>query len=255
MAVSTVLEIVDIPVAEGSMRGYAVRPGSLEGSGGGADYSTASIIVIQEAFGVNNNIQRITRRFASEEFFAIAPVLYHRQGVNPVAQYGDMETVAKHRRGMTNELIAQDLNSVIAFLDRYGLADAENIGIVGFCMGGTVAYLGAVTNSRIKAAGVFYGGGIVNPPTEGGIPLIERTGEIKVPVTGFFGGQDQMIPEEHVDKIRDALTEADVESEINVYPDAGHGFFCDERDSYNEAAANDSWDKVLAFFNKHLKNK
>jgi carboxymethylenebutenolidase len=255
MAVSTVLEIVDIPVDEGSMRGYAVRPGSLEGAAGAADYSTASIIVIQEAFGVNNNIQRITRKFASEGFFAIAPVLYHRQGVNPVAQYGDMETVAKHRQGMTNDLIAQDLNSVIAFLDRYGLADAENIGIVGFCMGGTVSFLGALTQPRIKASAVFYGGGIVNPPPDGGTPLIDRVKDINSPVIGFFGGQDQMIPPDHVDKIRDNLKGADVDSEVHLYPDAGHGFFCDERDSYNEAAANDSWEKTLTFFNKHLKTK
>jgi carboxymethylenebutenolidase len=255
MAVSTVLEIVDIPVVEGSMRGYAVRPGSLEGAAGAADYSTASIIVIQEAFGVNNNIQRITRRIASEGFFAIAPVLFHRQGVNPVAQYGDMETVGKYRQGLTNDLMAQDLGSVIDFMDRYSLSDADNVGIIGFCMGGTVAYLGAVTQPRIKAAAVFYGGGIVNPPTDGGAALIERAGEIKAPVMGFFGGQDQMIPPDHVDKIRDTLKGAGVDSEVHFYPDAGHGFFCDERDSYNEAAANDSWDKALAFFNKHLKGQ
>jgi carboxymethylenebutenolidase len=118
MAVSTVLEIVDIPVAEGSMRGYAVRPGSTEGAAGSADEAYPSIIVIQEAFGVNNNIQRITRKISSEGFFAIAPVLFHRKGANPVAQYGDMETVGKYRQGLTNDLTAQDMGSVIDFMDR-----------------------------------------------------------------------------------------------------------------------------------------
>jgi carboxymethylenebutenolidase len=255
MAVSTVLEIVDIPVAEGSMRGYAVRPGSTEGAAGSADEAYPSIIVIQEAFGVNNNIQRITRRIASEGFFAIAPVLFHRKGANPVAQYGDMETVGKYREGLTNDLTAQDIGSVIDFMDRYYLSDAGNVGIIGFCMGGTVSFLGAVTQPRIKASAVFYGGGIVNPPAEGGTPLVERAGEIKGSVMGFFGGQDQMIPPDHVDKIRDTLKGAGLESEVHYYPDAGHGFFCDDRESYNEAAANDSWEKALVFFNKHLKGK
>jgi carboxymethylenebutenolidase len=79
--------------------------------------------------------------------------------------------------------------------------------------------------------------------------------DINSPVIGFFGGQDRMIPPDHVDKIRDNLNDADVDSEVHLYPDAGHGFFCDERDSYNEAAANDSWEKTLTFFNKHLKTK
>lgn len=264
MAVSTVLEIVDIPAGnyrpysvpggEGYMRGYAVRPGSTDGAAGSADYASASIIVIQEAFGVNNNIQRITRRIASEGFFALAPVLYHRNGVNPVAQYGDMETVGKYREGLTNDLISADIDAVINFMERYHLSDASNVGIIGFCMGGTVAYLGAL-NSRIKASAVFYGGGIVNPPPEGGTPLVQRANEIQGAVAGFFGGHDQMIPPDHVDLIRDSLTEANINSEVHFYPDAGHGFFCDERDSYNESAANDSWEKVLAFFDEHLKGK
>jgi carboxymethylenebutenolidase len=118
-------------------------------------------------------------------------------------------------------------------------------------MGGRLTYLTAAHHAgEIKCAVPYYGGGI---PMGNPSPL-SRTKEIKCPMYLFFGAKDQLIPKEHVEQIRAELTAAKAPFQLEVYPDAGHGFFCDDRAmSYNEGAAKDAWEKTKAFFAQHLR--
>jgi carboxymethylenebutenolidase len=117
-------------------------------------------------------------------------------------------------------------------------------------MGGRFTYLAAAHHHKdVKAAVCFYGGGI---PMGNPSPL-SRTGEITCPMYLFFGGKDPLIPMDHVGQINTELTSKKVNFSMKVYPEATHGFFCDERPSYNEPAAKDAWEKFKTFFAQHLK--
>ena len=117
------------------------------------------------------------------------------------------------------------------------------IGITGFCWGGAVVWRAAMVDPDIKAGVAWYGQLK---------PLIARAAEVKAPVLGLYGAQDQGITQEDVAAMRAALASAGkTQAEIRVYPDAGHGFHADYRSSYNEADAKDGWARALAWFKAH----
>ena len=240
-------DIVDLKVPDGTMATFDYRPSG--------DERLPAIIVIQEIFGVNENIQSIARRFAEEGYATTAPDLFHRTGRLQIIKYGDMDTVAKAREGMTDDGLVEDLKAVVAHLQADPRVDPDRIGIVGYCMGGRVSFLAAARVPGLAAAAVYYGGGIV--PREGSPAdaprLVDESPNVGCPIVGFWGGQDQGIPAAHVDEIEAALKAASKDVQMNKYPEAGHGFFCDDRPSYNEAASKDAWPKTLTFFGKHLK--
>ena len=244
----TVREVVDINTSDGPMASIVYRPAD------GNQYP--AVIVIEEIFGVNDHIQDVARRFAAEGYVAAAPDLFHRAGRLLTVPYSDMPGTAKLREGLTEDHLVGDLSAVVAYLQSSPSVSRPEVGITGYCYGGRVSYLAACRVEGIGAAAVYYGGGIVPRPDQPvtTTPLIELTDRITCPVIGFFGGQDGGIPVEAVDRIRDTLKEKGKTADIFLYPDAGHGFFCDDREgSYNKEAAGDAWDKTLAFFHRHLK--
>jgi len=230
---------VTIKTADGDMGLYDVEP---EGGARGA------VIVIQEAFGVNDHIEDVTRRFAAQGYRAVAPHLFHRSG-DPVLGYADYDKIMPHFQALSADGLLGDLDAAIAYLGDTGFAPGRT-GIVGFCMGGTVAFLASAR--RPLAAGVtFYGGGVI----EGrfGLPsLVAMAPELQAPWLGLFGDQDQGIPVEQVEELRAAAAAAPVETEIVRYRDAGHGFHCDRRDSYHKESAVDAWERTLAWFAAHI---
>ena len=120
---------------------------------------------------------------------------------------------------------------------------ADRIGITGFCMGGRVAYLAACELAdKIKASVPFYGGGIP----------VEKTAKLECPVLAFFGEKDAFIPLESVEQLKAEARRHRKAVEVVVYPGAGHGFFCNERASYQKAAAEDAWARLKQFFATHL---
>jgi carboxymethylenebutenolidase len=124
------------------------------------------------------------------------------------------------------------------------------VGIVGFCMGGSVSFF-AAARWPLGAAVSFYGGGL----TEGrfGIPpLIDVAETLQTPWLGLFGDQDQSIRVDQVEALRTAVARASVDTEIVRYPDAEHGFHCDARDSYHEESAKDGWQRALQWYDTHL---
>ena len=244
MAVSDVAEVS----AGGSpMPIYTARP-----DGGGKN---AAVIVIQEIFGVNNDVRSIADRFADAGYFAAAPELFHRSGKGVDIPFSEMQAAFAERGKLSNDDVFADVQATIDYLRSNPDVDADNIGIVGFCFGGMVSYLGS-TMDGIKAAAVYYGGGILpRPDAPADAPrLLDDTADaVQAPIIGFWGTEDAGIPVDNVNEIGRVLTEKGKSIENHIYDGAGHGFFCTERGSYNEEASADSWPKTLAFFGAHLK--
>ena len=131
----------------------------------------------------------------------------------------------------------------IGHLEKQAFVRADRIGITGFCMGGRVSYLAACEiPDRIKASVPYYGGGI----------SVDKTEKLRCPVLAFFGEKDAFIPLDSVERLKAEAKVHGKQVEVIVYPGAGHGFFCDERASYQAAAAADSWDRLKKFFAEHL---
>lgn len=232
---------VQLNTPDGKMDSYVAQP-----KAGG---SYPGIVVIQEAFGVNSHIKKVTERIAAEGYVAIAPDIFHRE-TERIIPYSEMpKAIATLQRVVDNKAMG-DVGAAIAHLKAQSNVKAGSLGVIGYCMGGRLTYLTAAHHaSDIKAAVPYYGGGI---PMGNPSPL-SRTGEIKSPMYLFFGGKDQLIPMDHVNQIKAELTAKKIAFQMDVYPDAGHGFFCDERGSYHEASAKDAWEKTKSFFAQHLK--
>jgi carboxymethylenebutenolidase len=150
---------------------------------------------------------------------------------------------------LTGDGIVADLGAAIGELAGRGIA-AANTGVVGFCMGGSVAFL-AAARFPIGAAVTFYGGGVA----EGrfGLPsLVDQAPGLAAPWLGLYGDLDTGIPVEQVEALRVATAAAGVTTEIVRYEHAEHGFNCDDRASFNQEAAADGWARTLAWFDTHL---
>jgi carboxymethylenebutenolidase len=232
---------VSVESADGAMGLYEARP---DGQAAGA------VIVFQEAFGVTEHIQDVCRRFSAEGYVAVAPHLFHRSG-DPVIAYDDGANTVPHLKQLSAEGLEADLDATLAYLNDAGFQPAQ-IGVVGFCMGGSVAFLAAARRT-LGAAVTFYGGGI----TQGrfGIPpLADLAGELKTPWLGLFGDGDQSIPVDQVESLRKEV-DGTVPAEIVRYQEAGHGFHCDARGSYHEASAKDAWQQTLRWLRANLASR
>jgi carboxymethylenebutenolidase len=208
-----------------------------------------AVVVIQEAFGVNEHIKDVTRRFAAVGDHAAAPSLFHRAG-GGTADYGDFGAVIPLYEGVSDDGVLADMDATLDRLREAGFSDSS-IGVVGFCFGGRASFLVAARRALGASVG-FYGGGIVSKHALGFDALIGEVGDLKTPWLGLFGDADGGIPIEDVETLRTALQNAPVETEIVRYADAEHGFHCDVRDSYHPEAAADGWQRTLAWFEAHL---
>lgn len=211
-----------------------------------------AVIVIQEAFGLNDHIKDVTRRVARAGYHAAAPGLFHRSG-GGIAPYDDFSKVLPLFEGLTDEGFLIDLDAARRHLKAADWRDSH-IGAVGFCMGGRVSFLLAARRSLGAVVG-FYGGGIVNPRRKQFPALVGEAASLKSPWLGLFGDLDQSIPVSDVEQLKIAVQAAPVPTEIVRYADSGHGFFCNDREDYNEEAAVDSWRRTLEWFQKHLQRR
>lgn len=245
MAIET--ERVEIPLEDGgTMGGYLAHPGD-----GNAH---PAVLVFMEIFGVNSHIRDVTDRIAREGFVALAPDYFHRTGPGIELGYDDdgMAEGMKLLGALKASEMVSDANAALAFLRARSDVRSDRIGATGFCIGGHMTYLTAC-ETDIQAAASFYGGGIAAPEGPGGeASTLSKTPGIKGKIVCFFGGQDGMIPQSQVEEVRKALAAAGTRSEVHVYPEADHGFNCDQRATYNEASATDAWGKMLALFREEL---
>jgi carboxymethylenebutenolidase len=206
------------------------------------------IIVIQEVFGVNAYIRAVTERIASMGYVALAPAIFDRQAPGFEVGYGAAELeLGRSYAGQTQatELLA-DVRGAIEYLQSLPQVQPD-FGCIGFCFGGHVAYL-AATLPEIRVTASFYGSRITTFTPGGGEPTGSKTGAIAGTMYMFFGMDDASIPPEQIAEIDTALTEHQIPHRIWQYPDAGHGFACDMRDSYNPSATADAWQHVAELF-------
>jgi len=207
------------------------------------------VVVAQEAFGVNEHITDVATRFAKAGYLAAAPHLFYRTG-DPTIPYGDRETVSTHMNQLTGDNVLADVDSTIAYLGEAGLLP-DRVGIVGFCMGGTVAFYTAATRS-IGAAVTFYGGGVAEGRF-GMKPMTDYAAELRTPWLGMYGALDQGIPVASVEALKAAASQAPVPTKVVLYEGADHGFHCDARPAvFNPEAAQDAWSRTLNWFASHL---
>lgn len=213
-----------------------------------------AVVVLQEVFGVNDHIRSVTERLAREGYVAIAPHIYHRQAPGFEVGYSDEELALgrQYKMGTRADELLSDIRAAIAYVRQHSAVSQGGCGCIGFCFGGHVAYL-AATLPEIQATASFYGAGIVSSTPGGGEPTISRTGEITGTLYGFFGTEDPLIPLGEVDKIEAALSKQGGAHRIFRYEGASHGFFCDQRDSYDPEAAADAWEHVKSLFADHLR--
>jgi carboxymethylenebutenolidase len=231
---------VSVATGDGDMEIYDVEPDNAP---------NGAVIVLQEAFGVNDHIEDVTRRFAQAGYRSVAPHLFHRSG-DPALDYGNFEKIMPHMQALSEAGLLEDLDVTLDYLAGAGLV-ASRVGVVGFCMGGSVTFLAAARRA-LGAAVTFYGGG-VGEGRFGMPPLVDLAPGLKTPWLGLFGDEDQGIPVDQVESLRTAAATASVPTEIVRYAGAAHGFHCDARpDSYHEASAKDGFRRTLDWFENYL---
>ncbi|MGJ7520252.1 dienelactone hydrolase family protein [Variovorax sp. LT1P1] len=209
------------------------------------------VLVIQEIFGVHEYIADVCRRFAKAGYLAIAPELYARQG-DP-RNYTEIpklqsELVSK----VPDAQVMADLDGALQYAAAHG-GDISKAGITGFCWGGRVVWLYAATG-KVKAGVAWYGRLVGQASENTPRHPVDVATQLKAPVLGLYGGKDQGIPLDTVDKMKSALasgSDAAKASQFVVYPEAGHAFHADYRPSYLKEAADDGWRRALAWFKTH----
>jgi len=232
---------VKVPAAGGDMPAYHAKPAT------GSAFPV--VLVVEEVFGVHEHIKDVCRRFAKKGYLAVAPELFARQG-DPT-KITDVQRIITEIVGKTPDReVMADLDATVAWAGKNG-GDVAKLGITGFCWGGRIVWLYAAHSAQLKAGVAWYGrlDGEKND-LQPKYPL-DVVRELKAPVLGLYGGKDDGIPLDLVDKMRAALKADAPKSEIVVYPDAPHGFHADYRPSYREADAHDGWKRLLDWFAKH----
>ena len=225
-------EKVELSVADGNrMAAYVARPKQ-----GGPH---PGLLLFQEAFGVNRHIRNVGDRLAAEGYVVIAPELFHRTAPGFEGSYTDFPAVLPHYQAVTTETSELDIRSAYEWLNSNAQVKSNEISSVGFCMGGRVSFL-ANSVVRLRAAVSFYGGGIAPG-------LLDRAAKVQAPSLLIWGGLDKHITPEHRKAVTDALS-AQQKIYVNVeFSRAGHGFFCDERASYEPQSARQAWALTLEF--------
>lgn len=238
-------EMVEIQASDGPMPVWAVRP---EGEG-----PHPAVIVAMEAFGLNAHIKSVAERIAREGYLTVAPDFYYRSA-DRVAGHDELPKAIGLMSQLDDRKIVADVRAVMDWIESQPAVRKGRTGITGFCMGGRISFL-AACHLAVAAAAPFYGGGIgrvMMPSERTPHAPIEDAAGIRAPLLIFYGDRDAFIPPEEVALVKERLEKLGKDARVIVYPGADHGFFCDERPSYHEAAAQDSWRKLLSFFDKHL---
>ena len=219
-------KMIDLKASDGhALQAYVAEP---------AGKPRGAIVVVQEIFGVNSHIRSVADGYAAEGYLAIAPAMFDRERRGYETGYTQPE-IAAGVEIMKKLDMGDAMKDVQAAIDH--VKGAGKVGIVGYCWGGTVAFLAAARAQGLAAAVSYYGGGVPGVADE----------KPKVPLMFHFGEADQSIP---LDKAKEAAAKHP-QAETHYYP-AGHGFNCDQRGSFHEESAKQARERSVAFFRKHL---
>ena len=210
------------------------------------------VVVIHHMPGYDEGTKEIARTFAVHGYNAVVPNLYHREA--PDASPDDAAAVARAAGGVPDDRLVGDVAGGMTYLKGLPTANGK-VGVIGYCSGGRQSFLAAVS-LPLDAAVDCYGAFVVGTPPEGMPlkvgPLVDRTSQLSCPLLGLFGADDQYPSQAQVAELEEALKAAGKAYEFHSYPDAGHAFFAVNRPSYRPEAANDGWQKIFAFYGKHL---
>jgi carboxymethylenebutenolidase len=211
--------------------GYLAKP---EGNG-----PWPGVIVIQEWWGLEEHIKDVARRLAETGFVALAPDLYHGRVT------AEPDEARKLAMGMQLDVAMRDIQGAIDYLKGLPDVSPKKIGVVGFCMGGTLTLRAAIRSGDVGAAAPFYPGGVDN--------LFGDIDKIRAPIFAAFGADDGSIPLDKVEQFKQLLAQQGKQAEVKVYQGAPHSFFNDTRDSYRPEAARDAWQHTVGLFRDALK--
>jgi carboxymethylenebutenolidase len=235
----TVGEVM-IDVAGFKMPAYRAMPAGRSG--------LPVVLVVSEVFGVHEYIADVARRFARLGYLAIAPELFVRQG--DAQGYGELAKLLSEVVGKVPDAqVLGDLDACVAWAGQHG-GDPARLGITGFCWGGRITWLFAAHSPALRAAVAWYGRVTGTASTLQPVHPVDRAGALKAPVLGLYGGADSGIPPDAVEQMRRALAQGNPsarQSEIVVYPEAPHAFHADYRPSYKKDAAEDGWQRCIAW--------
>jgi carboxymethylenebutenolidase len=207
---------------------FVARPGDVE--------KAPAVIIIHEWWGLNRHIEDVTQRFAEEGFIAVAADLYEGKTAKNAQEASNLMGALKQEDGLARlQVVLKRLRA---------MPEVTGVGVTGFCMGGTFALLLAC-NAKVEASAPFYGD----------VPVDTTViGKLSCPVLFIGAEKDQWITVEKMNRLEAALKQFGKEGEVRIYKDSDHAFFNDTRpEVYNQADAEDAWERVIEFFNKHLR--
>jgi carboxymethylenebutenolidase len=230
-----------IPVSGGTMPGYFARPAGVK--------NPPIVLVAMEVFGLHEYIKDVTRRLAKLGAFAVAPDYYYRAGID-LTKITEIPKLMPIVNAKPDSELLSDLDATAAWAKSQG-GDGNRLGIIGFCRGGRAVWEYAAHSTQLKAGVAFYGS-LIDPPN----PLwpkspMQLAGEMKAPVLGLYGADDQGIPPAQVEQMKAALAAANKQAEFHIFPGAPHGFHADYRPSYRKEQAEQAWGEMQAWFKKY----
>jgi carboxymethylenebutenolidase len=230
-----------IEVSGGEMPAYFARPAKAS--------KPPIVLVAMEIFGLHEYIKDVARRLAKLGALAVAPDYYFRQG--NLAAISEISKLMPLVNSKPDAELISDLDATVRWAESQG-GDKNRIGIIGFCRGGRTVWEYCATSDDVKAGVSFYGS-LIDPAAQKPIwpkSPIELASQMKAPVLGLYGAEDQGITLAQVARMKAALAAAEKTAEFKIYPGAGHGFHADYRPSYNKSAAEDAWQEATAWLKK-----
>ena len=227
------------------LEGYAALP---KGTG-----SFPGVLVFMEAYGITGHIRGVCDRLAQASITALAPDFFHGE----LIAYADSQAAMAKIPGLKDDVLLDECAAGLDWFAAQKTVRRDALGVIGFCMGGRLAFLANCRlAARLRAAVAFYGGGIApeapGPDRFGRTPPLAETAAMQAPLFLGYGADDQGItPAEHA-RVVSALSAAKKRYALNVYPGAGHAFLCEERANYAPVAAKIAWRDALDFLSVHL---
>jgi carboxymethylenebutenolidase len=234
--------LVEIPTTDRKIPAYLARPA--------APGPHPAIFVYSEVFGLHEWVRDVCRRLAKAGYVALAPDFFVRHG-DP-SQLTDFDAIRAIVAQATDAQVTADTRAALDWLKAQPFVDPKGLGVTGFCWGGAKVWLAVERFPEFRAGVAWYGPLKASPEIGATTAPPSLAKDLHAPVLGLYGGKDQGISKADVEVMRAALKAAGkTSSEIIVYPEAQHGFLADYRQSYDAAAAQDGWRRMLAFFAAH----
>jgi carboxymethylenebutenolidase len=232
---------IKIPTADGSIPGYFARPAT--------GTNLPIVLVAPEIWGAHEHIKDVARRLAKAGYLAVVPEVYARQG-DP-QKLANIQDVLKLANTKPDAEMMADFDAALAWAVKEGRGDPKRVAITGFCRGGRTTWMYSAHNPSLKAGVAWYGPVVGSSTALTPRNPIDIAPDLTVPVLGLYGGADQGIPNDTVDRMYAALKSRNKPSEIIIYEGTPHAFNADYRPSYRKETAEDAWKRMLAWFKKH----